>query len=127
MIKLEFSKSPDGLIPVIAQDWRTNEVLMLAYMNEAAWQKTLDTGLATYWSRSRQKYWVKGESSGHVQNIKEICVDCDCDTVLLKVEQVGDAACHEGYRSCFYRKVTGDDLEVTGKRLFTPEELYKKK
>ena len=126
MIKLDFAKSQDGLIPAIAQDWKTGEVLMLAYMNEAAWKRTLETGKATYWSRSRQSFWVKGESSGNVQLVKEILVDCDEDTVVLKIEQVGDAACHEGYRSCFFRRVDGDGLTVVGTRVFDPKTVYKK-
>jgi phosphoribosyl-AMP cyclohydrolase len=127
MVELDFSKSDDGLIPVIAQDWKTGEVLMLAYMNEAAWEKTLETGLATYWSRSRSKFWVKGESSGNVQKVKDAFVDCDLDTVVLKIEQVGDAACHEGYRSCFFRRVVdGEKLEVVGERVFDPAEVYGK-
>lgn len=127
MIELDFSKSEDGLIPVVAQDWKSGDVLMLAYMNEAAWEKTLATGLATYWSRSRSKFWVKGESSGNVQRVKEIYVDCDLDTVVLKIEQVGDAACHEGYRSCFYRQVVdGERLEIVGERVFDPKDVYGK-
>ena len=89
-------------------------------------EKTLETGKAHYWSRSRQKLWLKGESSGHVQIIKEILVDCDADTVIFKVEQVGGAACHEGYRTCFFRKVAGDTLEVVGERVFDPKKVYKK-
>ena len=126
MIELDFSKSADGLIPAVAQDWSTGDVLMLAYINQEAWQKTLETGVATYWTRSRKKLWVKGESSGHVQKIKEILVDCDLDTVVFKVEQVGGAACHEGYRSCFFRKVENDRLEVVGERVFDPDEVYGK-
>ena len=102
MVKIDFKKM-NGLIPVIAQDYNTNDVLMLAYMNEEAWEKTLSTGFATYYSRSRQKLWVKGETSGHKQIIKEIRVDCDNDTILLKVKQVGDIACHTGSRSCFFQ------------------------
>jgi len=124
MLKLDFSKSADGLIPAIAQDWQTGDVLMLAYINEEAWQKTLETGVATYWTRSRKKLWVKGESSGHIQRIKEILVDCDLDTVVFKVEQVGGAACHEGYRTCFFRKVGDDRLEVIGERVFDPDQVY---
>ncbi len=123
-MELNFNKDADGLLPVVVQDWRTNEVLMLAYMNEAAWRRTLETGLATYWSRSRNKFWVKGESSGNVQKVREILVDCDLDTVLLKVEQVGGAACHEGYRSCFYRRVDGGELEIIGERVFEPADVY---
>jgi phosphoribosyl-AMP cyclohydrolase len=126
MVELDFSKSADGLIPAIAQDWKTGEVLMLAYINREAWNKTLETGVATYWTRSRQKLWVKGESSGHIQKIKEIFVDCDLDTVVFKVEQVGDAACHLGYRSCFFRKIKNSDLEVVGDKVFDPDEVYKK-
>ncbi len=126
MITLDFSKSDDGLLPAVVQDWQTGDVLMLAYINEASWQKTLKTGMATYWSRSRQKFWVKGESSGNVQKIKEIYVDCDDDTVIFKVEQIGGAACHLGYRSCFFRRVDGDSLTVVGERVFDPAEVYKK-
>lgn len=124
MVTLDFSKSDDGLIPAIAQDWQTGEVLMLAYINAESWKRTLETGKATYWSRSRQKFWVKGESSGNVQWIKEILVDCDEDTVVFKVEQVGGAACHEGYRSCFFRRVDGEELTVIGERVFDPKEVY---
>ena len=128
MIELDFSKSADGLIPAIAQDWQTGEVLMLAYINKEAWQKTLETGIATYWTRSRKKLWVKGESSGNIQKIKEILVDCDEDTVIFKIEQVGGAACHEGYRSCFFRKVEEDGtLKVVGERVFNPEDVYGRK
>jgi phosphoribosyl-AMP cyclohydrolase len=124
MVKLNFEKS-DGLIPAIAQDWKTGEVLMLAYINEESWAETLKSGCATYWSRSRSKLWKKGESSGNVQEIKEILVDCDDDTVVFKVNQIGDAACHTGFRSCFYRKVEGDKLVVVGEKVFNPDEVYK--
>lgn len=99
----------DGLIPAIVQDAESGEVLMLAYMNRDSIHRTVQTGLATYWSRSRQKLWVKGESSGHVQRVRSISVDCDSDTVLLKVEQTGPA-CHENFRSCFFRDLRGDEL-----------------
>jgi len=122
-IELKFDKA-GGLLPVIAQDHATGEVLMLAYMNHQAWQKTLETGKAHYWSRSRNKLWLKGESSGHVQVVKEIRVDCDLDTVLLKVEQLGGAACHKGYRSCFFRRVDGQGLTVDGEQVFDPKEVY---
>ena len=125
MIELNFSKSADGLIPAIAQDWRSGEVLMLAYINREAWEKSLETGLATYWTRSRKKLWVKGESSGHVQKIREILVDCDLDTVIFKVEQIGEAACHEGYRSCFFRRLENGALSVIGERVFDPAQVYK--
>jgi phosphoribosyl-AMP cyclohydrolase len=126
MLELNFSKSADGLIPAVAQDWQSGEVLMLAYINREAWEKSLETGLATYWTRSRRKLWVKGESSGHVQRIKEILVDCDLDTVIFKVEQVGGAACHEGYRSCFFRRVENGGLTVIGERVFDPAQVYQK-
>lgn len=127
MLQLDFSKSQDGLIPAIAQDWQTGEVLMLAYINQEAWQKTLDTGIATYWTRSRKKLWVKGESSGNIQRVKEILVDCDLDTVIFKIEQVGEAACHEGYRSCFFRRLETDGtLSVQGERIFDPKDVYQK-
>jgi len=126
MIELNFSKSADGLIPAVAQDWQSGEVLMLAYINREAWEKSLTTGLATYWTRSRQKLWVKGESSGHVQKIKEILVDCDLDTVIFKVEQIGAAAWHERYRSWFFRRVENGNLTVTGERVFEPAQVYRK-
>ncbi len=126
MVQLNFSKSADGLIPAIAQDWQTGEVLMLAYINEESWKHTLETGKATYWTRSRKKLWVKGESSGNVQLVKEILVDCDEDTVIFKIDQVGDAACHEGYRSCFFRKVEDGELKVVGERVFDPKDVYGK-
>jgi len=125
MIELDFKKT-GGLIPAIAQDWKTGEVLMLAYINEESWKETLRTGHGVYWSRSRSKLWHKGEESGNVQIVKEILVDCDADTVIFKVEQVGGAACHEGYRTCFFRKVAGDVLEVVGERVFDPKKVYKK-
>lgn len=126
MVKPDFEKT-GGLVPVIAQDWRTGEVLMLAYMNEEAWQRTLETGKVHYFSRSRNKIWLKGESSGHVQVVKEILLDCDLDTVLIKVEQKGGAACHKGYRSCFYRRLKDGSLEVVGEKIFDPEVVYGKK
>ncbi|MCK6553257.1 phosphoribosyl-AMP cyclohydrolase [Candidatus Binatia bacterium] len=116
-----------GLVPVVAQDADTGEVLMLAYMNEDAWAETLATGTACYYSTSRRSLWRKGETSGHVQQVKEIRVDCDADAVLLKVRQVGGAACHEGYKSCFFRKVDGDDWRVVESRVVDPDVLYGKK
>ena len=115
----------DGLIPVIVQDAETKDVLMLAYMNKASWDATLQTGKATFWSRSRQKLWVKGESSGHVQVVKQIFMDCDEDTILLHVEQIGGAACHTGHRSCFYRKREGHDWVDVGDIIFDPKDVYK--
>ncbi len=124
MITLDFEKC-GGLIPTIVQDFETGEVLMLAFMNEEAWQETLNTGRATYWSRTRQELWVKGQSSGNVQLVKEIRIDCDDDTVLLKVEQIGGAACHTGYRSCFFKKVADGSIRVVGEKIFEPEEVYR--
>ena len=121
-----FEKSP--LIPVIAQDAATGDVLMLAYMNQAAWEETLKTGRVCYYSRSRDKLWRKGEESGNVQHVREIYFDCDADTLLIKVEQVGGAACHEGYRSCFFRRIdpASRDVAVVGERVFDPAAVYKK-
>jgi phosphoribosyl-AMP cyclohydrolase len=113
-----------GLIPAVVQDWKTGEVLMVAYMNEASWAKTQETGKACFWSRSRQKLWIKGETSGHVQVVKEVLLDCDNDALLLKVEQVGGAACHTGYRSCFHRRIKKGKIEVIGERVFDPKEVY---
>src|SRR5665647_38799 len=124
MIELNFNKS-DGLVPAIVQDAETKDVLMLAYMNKASWEATVQTGKATFWSRSRQRLWLKGESSGHVQMIKNIYIDCDEDTILLQVEQLGGAACHTGYRSCFYRKLEGGDFVVVGEKIFDPKDVYK--
>ena len=125
MIKLDFNKT-GGLVPAIVQDYLTGEILMLAYMNPDAFNATLSTGKATYYSRSRQSLWVKGETSGNLQRIKEIYIDCDDDTVLLKVEQLGGAACHTGHRSCFYKKVEDGSIRVTGEPVFDPREVYDK-
>lgn len=125
MDTLDFAKG-GGLLPAIAQDHRTGEVLMMAYINEASWRKTLETGQAHYWSRSRNQLWLKGESSGHVQLVREILVDCDGDTVVFKVEQLGGAACHKGYGSCFFRKVEDGSFKITGRLIFDPREVYKK-
>ena len=122
---LRFDKG-DGLIPVIAQDFKTGRVLMLAYMNREAWLRTLETGKVHYWSRSRKKLWLKGETSGHVQLLKEAFVDCDLDTVLVKVEQKGGAACHTGHRSCFFHRVEEGQLRPEGELVFDPEEIYGK-
>lgn len=122
----DFSKN--DLIPVIAQDAESGDVLMLAYMNAEAYQETLKNGRVCYFSRSRQKLWRKGEESGNVQELKEIFFDCDADTLLVKVKQIGGAACHEGYRSCFFRKIDpqSGDVSVQGERVFDPAEVYKK-
>ena len=124
MIKLIFDTA-NGLIPAIVQDYKTGEVLMLAYMNQDAWEATVSTGNATYYSRSRQKLWVKGETSGHRQRVKEIRVDCDDDTILLKIEQIGEAACHTGHRSCFHKKIENGSMTVVGQPVFDPKEVYK--
>jgi phosphoribosyl-AMP cyclohydrolase len=112
-----------GLLPAIAQDVENGEVLMLAYMNEAAFQETCRTGTAVYFSRSRGKLWHKGEQSGHHQTVEKILIDCDQDTILLRVRQHG-AACHEGYRSCFFRECTDEGLQVVSDRLINPEDVY---
>ncbi len=122
----DFKKT--ALIPVIAQDEQTGDVLMLAYMNEDAYVETLRTGRVCYWSRSRQKLWRKGEESGNVQELRSIYFDCDADTLLVKVNQIGGAACHEGYRSCFFRKIDPQTraVSVEGERVFDPVQVYKK-
>jgi phosphoribosyl-AMP cyclohydrolase len=125
MIQLDFKKA-GGLLPAIVQDAANGEILMLAYMNQQAFEATLSTGKATYYSRSRHKLWVKGETSGNVQLVKEVRIDCDNDTVLLKVEQLGPAACHTGHRSCFYKMVENGSIRIVGEPLFDPEEVYKK-
>jgi phosphoribosyl-AMP cyclohydrolase len=122
---LDYEKS-GGLVAAIAQDYRTGEVLMIAWMNKEAFEETAATGRACYFSRSRNRLWRKGEESGNVQIVHEIRVDCDRDAVLLKVEQIGDAACHDGYRSCFYRKASDNKLITDGVRIFDPKEVYKK-
>ena len=124
-MELNFDKM-GGLVPAIIQDAETNKVLMLAFMDKNAWEKTLETGKTWFYSRSRDKYWMKGEESGNVQNVKEVFVDCDDDTVLLKVEQIGKAACHTGYQSCFFRKLNGE-VEIVEEKIFDPEKVYKKK
>jgi phosphoribosyl-AMP cyclohydrolase len=121
----DFDKA-GGLLPVIAQDADTGLVLMLAWMNREAWEETQRTGQAVYFSRSRNKLWRKGEESGHVQKVRAIYLDCDADTILLKVHQVGGAACHEGYASCFFRQITPQGYEVIGERVFDPKVVYQK-
>src|SRR2546430_12718153 len=117
---IDFEKS-GGLVPAIAQDHQTGEVLMMAYMNRESFEETVRTRRAVYFSRSRGRLWRKGEESGNVQEVREVLVDCDADAVLLKVRQVGGAACHEGYASCFFRRVEGDALRVVGERVFDPK------
>ncbi len=125
---LDKLKFDNGLIPAIIQEQKTGRVLMMAWMNRASLEKTLETRKTHFWSRSRQKFWMKGESSGHTQAVADISFDCDGDTLLIQVEQIG-AACHEGYRSCFFRSVHDDgvDFKVTEQQLETPENIYGKK
>lgn len=115
-----------GLLPCIVQDEADGTVLMMAWMNKASLADTLKTGRTHFWSRSRQKYWMKGEESGNVQNVKAVFYDCDQDVVLVKVEQVGRAACHTGHRSCFYMQATADGLKDSGEQVFDPSKVYKK-
>lgn len=122
---LNFDKA-GGLISAIAQDADTGEVLMIAWMNREAFDETVRTNRAVYFSRSRNKLWRKGEESGNVQEVKGIFIDCDADAVLLKVKQIGGAACHEGYKSCFFRELTGEELRVIGDRVFDPKAVYGK-
>ncbi len=119
----DFSKS-NGLVAAIAQDALSGEVLMLAWMNLEAWEKTLTTGEAHYFSRSRKKLWHKGATSGHVQIVKSIRLDCDSDAVILQIEQIGGAACHKGYRSCFYRELEGGKVKQCAPLVFDPKEIY---
>lgn len=117
-----------GLIPAVVQDWKDGAVLMVAYMNKESVKRTLKTKKATFWSRSRQKFWVKGEQSGNVQKVKGLFYDCDGDCLLVKVDQIGTAACHTGHRSCFFRSVSPvGKVKVVGKKVFDPEKVYKKK
>jgi phosphoribosyl-AMP cyclohydrolase len=124
MLSLKFDQNTN-LLPVIVQDHLTSQVLMLAFANQEALDLTQKTGKAHFWSRSRQKLWLKGESSGHVQLIKEILIDCDQDTLIYKVEQLGGAACHKGYKSCFFRKLDNNQLTIIEEPVFDPKEVYK--
>ena len=121
----ELKFDSNGLIPAIIQDFENNDVLMMGYMNREAVQRTLESGHATFWSRSRQKYWVKGETSGHTQDMRSLAFDCDADTLLIKVDQKG-GSCHEGYRSCFYREVSpnGNSTRIVGTKVFDPDTVY---
>lgn len=123
MIKLDFDKM-NGLLPAIVQDYKTGEILMLGFMNQKAWTSTLATGRATFFSRSRQKLWVKGETSGNIQLVKEIRIDCDNDSVLLIVEQIGGATCHTGHRSCFFKCVRNENVRVIETPAIDPEGRY---
>jgi phosphoribosyl-AMP cyclohydrolase len=122
---IDFEKA-GGLVPAVAQDATTGQVLMLAWMNREAFEETVRTRRAVYFSRSRNRLWRKGEESGNVQQVHEIFVDCDADTILLKVTQIGGAACHEGYASCFFRKLEGEELHTIGERVFDPKSVYRK-
>ena len=122
---IDFEKA-GGLVPAVAQDADTGEVLMLAWMNAEAYAETLRTGRACYFSRSRNRLWRKGEESGHVQEVRGVFIDCDADTILLKVHQIGGAACHEGYASCFFREVKPDGVKVIAEKVFDPKAVYKK-
>lgn len=126
MIEPDFSKGVDGLLPAIAQDSRTGQVLMMAWMNREAYDESVATGYATYYSRSRKRLWRKGEESGHRQRLVELRIDCDEDCVLMLVEQTG-AACHEGFASCFFRKLSDGQYVVDQERLVSPETVYGKK
>jgi phosphoribosyl-AMP cyclohydrolase len=125
MVKIDFAKG-EGLVPVIVQDYRSREVLMMAYMNREAWEKTQRSGKAHYYSRSRGALWFKGEESGHFQEVKKAFIDCDNDTLLLQVKQLGGGACHMGYRSCFFRKRAGKSWRITAKKAFKPQEVYRR-
>lgn len=125
MVELDFDKA-GGVVAAIAQDADTGEVLMIAWMNPEAFAETVRTGRACYFSRSRNRLWRKGEESGHVQEVKGIYVDCDRDAVLLKVKQIGGAACHEGYKSCFFRQAEGEELRTIAEKVFDPQAVYKK-
>ena len=122
-MELDFSKL-DGLVPAVIQDHATGRVLMVGFMNEESFRKTVDTGFATFYSRSRRKLWMKGESSGHRLVVKEITTDCDIDSVVIKVESLGPGVCHDGYESCFYRKLENGQWQVTDERTFDPDKVY---
>lgn len=125
MIEIDFKKG-DGLIPAVIQEAASGQVLMLGYMNQESWEETLKTGRVTFWSRSRKKLWLKGETSGHVQEVKEIYLDCDGDALLIKVNQIGEAACHTGFQSCFHHRHEGSGWKISGKKIFDPKEVYEK-
>ena len=131
MTSSDLPNSPDfarggGILPVVVQDFSSGQVLMLAYMNPEAYRETLQSARGVYYSRSRRELWRKGEQSGHRQTVREVYVDCDLDTILLKVDQEG-AACHEGYPTCFFRRVTEDGLQVVQERAFDPQQVYDQK
>ncbi len=123
MIEIDFKKG-DGLLPVIIQDEKTNEVLMLGYMNREALNRTIETGRVSFFSRSRKRLWLKGETSGHFQEVRAIFLDCDGDTILIKVNQLGGAACHTGFRSCFHHRYENGEWRICGEKIFDPKEVY---
>jgi phosphoribosyl-AMP cyclohydrolase len=123
-MNLDFSKL-DGLVATVVQDHKAGRVLMVGFMNEESWRMTVETGFVTFYSRSRNKLWMKGETSGHRLVVKEISTDCDHDAVLIKVEAIGPGVCHEGYESCFFRRLDGTEWKVTERRAFNPGEVYK--
>ena len=125
MVELDFAKL-NGLVPAVIQDWKTGEVLMVGFLNAESWDKTQKEGVVTYFSRTKNVLWRKGETSGNIQKVRDIFVDCDRDTVLIIVEQAGGAACHTGHRSCFYRKIEGEELVESGERIFEPDDVYGK-
>ena len=125
LIILDFSKIQGNLLPVIAQDYKTNEILMMAFANEEAVRRSLETGYAYYYSRSRDVLWKKGETSGHVQEIQRVIIDCDNDSLLFKIKQIG-AACHKGFDTCFYNEFKDGEIKIIGKKIFDPDEVYKK-
>lgn len=122
-MNLDFSKF-DGLLPAVVQDATSGRVLMVGFMNDEAWRKTRETGFVTFYSRSRNKLWMKGESSGHRLVVKEIFTDCDVDTLVIKVDALGPGVCHEGYESCFFRKLEGNDWAITDKQMYDPNAVY---
>ena len=122
-MQLDFSKL-DGLVAAVIQDWKSGRVLMVGFMNEEAFRKTVETGNAVFYSRSRNKLWLKGETSGHKLVVKEISTDCDRDAVLLKVEALGPGVCHEGYESCFFRRLDGNDWKIAEERAYDPAAVY---
>ncbi len=125
MVKLDFTKL-NGLIPAVIQECTTNEILMVAFMNKEAWEKTLATGKVHFFSRTRKKLWLKGETSGNFQLVKEILIGCELDSVLLKVEQVGKSACHKGYKSCFFRKLENNKLKVITEKISVSKKMFTK-
>jgi len=122
-IEIDFNKL-GGMVPAIIQDSESREVLMLGFINREAFDLTVETGFVHYWSRSKKRIWMKGESSGHTQAVKEMRIDCDNDTLLIKVVQNGNAACHEGYKSCFFRIIKNSTTEIDGEKIFNPEDVY---